>query len=153
MLRPRRRPRRRGLLCCIRTCCAFVRHLDLPHDLVGNLCIWEGYALRCAPQQSLEWMVSVQRPPLFTEATMPSSGNTTQARVWARVIVLLFAVQLAGAASWRCSVNIEGDPSQVLVYTAASMSCFSDATGEQNLTVYADASLISYASSFTGEAF
>ena len=88
-------------------------------------------------------------PPSFTEATMPSHGNTTQARV----IALLFAARLTDAASWLCSVNIEGDPSQVLVYTAASMSCFSDATGEQNLTVYADASLTSYASSFTGEAF
>ncbi len=78
---------------------------------------------------------------------MPSHGNTIQARV----IALLFALRLTGSASWRCSVNIEGDPSQVLVYTAASMRCFSDATGEQNLTVYADASLLSYPSSFTGE--
>lgn len=84
---------------------------------------------------------------LFTEATMPSHGKTTQARV----IALLFVLRLTGAASWRCSVNIEGDPSQVLVYIAASMRCFSNET-EQNLTVYADASLLSYASSFTGEA-
>jgi len=114
-----------------------------------NFAFWEGYALRCAPRQSVEWRVNVQRPPLFTEATMPSRGNTTQARV----IALLFAVRLAGSASWRCSVNIEGDPSQVLVYTVASMRCFSDAAKEQNLTVYADASLLLYASSFTGEAF
>ncbi|KAL0021767.1 hypothetical protein WJX79_006619 [Trebouxia sp. C0005] len=76
---------------------------------------------------------------------MPSHGKTTQARV----IALLFALRLSAAASWRCSVNIEGDPSQVLVYIAASMRCFSNET-EQNLTVYADASLLSYASSFTG---
>jgi len=114
-----------------------------------NFAFWEGYALRCARGSPWSGGSTCRGHRCVTEATMPSLGNTTQARV----IALLFAVRLAGSASWRCSVNIEGDPSQVLVYTAASMRCVSDAAKEQNLTVYADASLLLYASSFTGEAF
>lgn len=79
---------------------------------------------------------------------MPFYSGTAQARV----IVLLINLQmrLAGTAPWSCSVNIQGDSSQLLVYDAASMHCQNDAASRDNLTVYADASLMPYASSFIG---
>ncbi len=44
------------------------------------------------------------------------------------LLIVLLGFRSAAAAAWSCSIHFEGDPSQVLVFSAASVNCQGDAS-------------------------